>query len=91
HAMGKVADKVDEARSQLKPAMDNMSDALTSATETARVALHDATEQLRTQARVASDMAVAYAKDEPLKAMLIAAAAGALLMGVLSMMGRSRD
>ncbi len=89
--LDKASDKVEEARSQLKPAMDNVSDAFTSATEKARVALHDATEQLRTQARVASDMAVAYTKDEPLKAMLIAAATGAFLMGLVSMAMGSRD
>jgi ElaB/YqjD/DUF883 family membrane-anchored ribosome-binding protein len=36
-------------------------------------------------------MTVAYVKDEPVKAMLIAAATGAVLMGLISMMGRSRD
>jgi len=37
------------------------------------------------------DMTVAYVNDEPIKAMLIAAATGALLMGIISMLGRSRD
>ncbi len=91
HAMSKASDKVDEVHGQLKPVMDNMSDAVTSATEKARVALQGASAQLRTQARVASDMAVAYTKDEPLKAMLIAAATGAFLMGLITMAMSSRD
>ena len=36
-------------------------------------------------------MTVACVKDEPIKAMLIAAATGAVLMGIVSMLGRSRD
>lgn len=39
----------------------------------------------------ASDDTVSYIKDEPVRAMLIAAATGAALMALLSMMGRSRD
>ena len=35
--------------------------------------------------------AAAYARDEPMKSLLIAAAAGALLMGLLSLMVRSDD
>jgi len=54
-------------------------------------ALADASMQLRERALEASDAAVAYAKDEPMKALLIAAAAGALLMGLLSLMVRSDD
>jgi ElaB/YqjD/DUF883 family membrane-anchored ribosome-binding protein len=36
-------------------------------------------------------MTVAYVKDEPIKAMLIAAATGALLMGLITLISRSRD
>ncbi len=54
-------------------------------------AVRDTSQQLRDRAAQASDMTVAYVKDEPIKAMLIAAATGALLMGIISMMGRSRD
>jgi ElaB/YqjD/DUF883 family membrane-anchored ribosome-binding protein len=54
-------------------------------------ALTDTSKQLRDRAKEASDAAVAYAKDEPMKALLIAAAAGALLMGLLVMMVRSED
>jgi ElaB/YqjD/DUF883 family membrane-anchored ribosome-binding protein len=54
-------------------------------------ALTDASKQLRDRARQASDIAVSYAKEDPFKALLIAAAAGALLMGLLSMVVRSDD
>lgn len=48
-------------------------------------------EQLRQRALQASERAAAYAKDEPIKSLLIAAAAGALLMGLVSLMVRSDD
>ena len=46
---------------------------------------------LKSKGPQASDLAVGYAKEEPIKALLIAAAAGALLMGLVSMMARSND
>ena len=57
----------------------------------AREALADSAQQLRERASHASESAVAYTKDEPMKALLIAGAAGAILMGILNMLVRSRD
>jgi ElaB/YqjD/DUF883 family membrane-anchored ribosome-binding protein len=57
----------------------------------AREALADSAQQLRERASQASESAVAYTKDEPMKALLIAGAAGAILMGILNMLVRSRD
>ncbi|HSC64920.1 MAG TPA: hypothetical protein VLD35_14865 [Caldimonas sp.] len=51
----------------------------------------DVAEQMRQRALQASDKAAAYARDEPMKSLLIAAAAGALLMGLVSLMVRSDD
>lgn len=51
----------------------------------------DSTQQLRERAVAASEQAAAYARQEPVKALLIAAAAGALLMGLLSLMAGSSD
>ena len=48
-------------------------------------------EQMRQRALQASERAAAYARDEPMKSLLMAAAAGALLMGLLSLMVRSDD
>ncbi len=80
HAMDKISDKVDEASSKAAPAMDKVSDMANSAMVKARETWRDA-----------SGMATDYARDEPMKAMLIAAATGALLMGLITMMARSRD
>jgi len=48
-------------------------------------------EQMRQRALQTSEKAAAYARDEPMKSLLIAAAAGAVLMGLLSLMVRSDD
>jgi len=48
-------------------------------------------EQMRQRALQASNRAATYARDEPMKSLLIAAAAGALLMGLVSLIVRSDD
>jgi ElaB/YqjD/DUF883 family membrane-anchored ribosome-binding protein len=52
--------------------------------------LHDGTQQVKAQFNQVTDSAIAYVKDEPVRSMLIAAAAGAALMALASLLGRSR-
>jgi ElaB/YqjD/DUF883 family membrane-anchored ribosome-binding protein len=54
-------------------------------------ALRDSRQQLYERANQASDATVGYIKDEPVKSMLIAAAAGAVLMGLLGLITRTRN
>ena len=53
-------------------------------------AMRDGTDRVRERAQRASDSTVGYIRDEPVKAMLIAAATGAALMAVLGLVTRSR-
>lgn len=53
--------------------------------------VRESARQLRQKARHASDTTVRYIRDEPVKAMLIAAATGAALMAMVALMGRTRD
>ncbi len=53
-------------------------------------ALHESTRDVRLSAQRAGERTVGYIHDEPVKSMLIAAAAGAALMLVLGLTGRSR-
>jgi ElaB/YqjD/DUF883 family membrane-anchored ribosome-binding protein len=53
-------------------------------------ALRDGSEQLREKAAHAGDRTVGYIRDEPVKAMLMAAATGAALMALLTLLTRSR-
>jgi ElaB/YqjD/DUF883 family membrane-anchored ribosome-binding protein len=52
-------------------------------------AVKESTQQLREKAVQASDTTVSYIRDEPIKAMLIAAATGAALMALVGLLGRS--
>ncbi len=90
-AFDTMSDKIDEARGQVAPVLSKVSSQAEAAARRGMEAVRDTSQQLREKAVQASDMTVAYVKDEPVKAMLIAAATGALLMGIISMMGRSRD
>jgi ElaB/YqjD/DUF883 family membrane-anchored ribosome-binding protein len=53
-------------------------------------ALRDTSQGLRDSALRAGDSTVLYIKDEPLKAVLIAAATGAALMALVGLLTRSR-
>lgn len=54
-------------------------------------AVREGSQQVRDKAQRASENTVQYIKDEPVKAVLIAAAAGAALMALVSLVSRSRD
>ena len=53
--------------------------------------VRDTSHQLRVKAGHASDDTVYYIRHEPVKAMLIAAAAGAALMALVSLFSRARS
>lgn len=53
-------------------------------------AVRDGSQHLLDRAHLASDRTVGYIKDEPVKAMLIAAATGAVLMALVGLMTRPR-
>ena len=90
-ALDKLSSKVDEVRAQAAPMLNKVGSQAEAAARRGMDAVRDTSQQLRERAVQASDMTVAYVKDEPIKAMLIAAATGALLMGLISMMSRSND
>ena len=83
--------KVDQLRDAAGPALDKGAQRAQEVGRKGMDTLVDASTQLRDRALQASDAALAYTKDEPTKALLIAAAVGALLMGLLSMLVRSGD
>lgn len=90
-ALDKTSDKVDEAKNTVTPFLDKASDQAQKLLQQGREKFNDASQIVREKAVQASDTAVGYARDEPMTALLIAAATGALLMGLISMMARSRD
>jgi ElaB/YqjD/DUF883 family membrane-anchored ribosome-binding protein len=90
-ALDSLAAKVDEIHDQAAPLLNRVSSQAEAAARRGIEAVRDTSQQLREKALRASDSAVGYVKDEPIKAMLIAAATGALLMGIIALMSRSRD
>jgi ElaB/YqjD/DUF883 family membrane-anchored ribosome-binding protein len=90
NALDSVSNKVEDIRSQATPLIDRVSAQATAAAKRGVDAVRDTSQQLREKAVRASDTTVAYVKDEPIKAVLIAAATGALLMGLVGLLRRSR-
>jgi ElaB/YqjD/DUF883 family membrane-anchored ribosome-binding protein len=90
-AFNRLSEKVDQVRDKAAPVLNKVSSQAEAAARRGMEAVRDTSQQLRERAAQAQDMTVAYVKDEPIKAMLIAAATGAILMGLITMLGRSRD
>jgi ElaB/YqjD/DUF883 family membrane-anchored ribosome-binding protein len=81
---GELVDQVaHSADHAIKAGQRVASDALDSVRDTSR--------QLRQQAQHASDNTVKYIRDDPLKAMLIAAATGAALMALVNLVSHAGD
>ena len=88
-AFDRLADKVDSARDQAAPMIDRLSKQAEAVTRRGIDAVRDSSAQLREKAAQVSDTTVGYVKDEPLKAVLIAAAIGAALMALVVLVSRS--
>jgi ElaB/YqjD/DUF883 family membrane-anchored ribosome-binding protein len=81
-----VKDGQDHATPLLGRATEQAVDMLHRSLEAAR----DGSQKIREQAQLATDNTFGYVRHEPMKAMLIAAATGATLMALISLMFRSR-
>ncbi len=89
-AMDSLSGSVQDLRQQATPLLNRATEQASALAQRGVDAVRDGTQQLRDQARHATDTTVSYIKDEPIKSMLIAAATGAALMALISLMGRSR-
>lgn len=88
-AFDRLSDKVENVRDQAVPMVKNMASQAEAAARRGVDAVKETSAQLREKAQQAQDTTVGYIKDEPVKAMLIAAATGAALMALISLAGRS--
>ena len=88
-ALDRLANQVETAHDKAVPLINRLSSQAEAAARTGIDAVRDTSAQLREKAMKASDSTVGYIKDEPVKAMLIAAATGAALMALVSLMTRS--
>ena len=90
-AIDRLADTADGARQRVMPALNRLSGQAEAAARRSAAAVRETSAQIRERAAHASDATVGYIKEEPVKAMLIAAATGAALMALVSLVSRSRS
>ena len=88
-ALDRLNDKVENARDDAVPMLNRLTSQAEAAARRGADAVKETSAQLRDKALQAQDTTVGYIKDEPMKAMLIAAATGAALMALISMASRS--
>lgn len=87
----RVAGKVQDVRDQAAPVLSRVAERAETLARRGLDSVRDTSSQVRDRAVRASDATIGYVKDEPVKSMLIAAAVGAGLMALVSLVSRSRD
>ena len=90
-ALDSLSGSVHEMRDMAVPALNRTGEQIGALAQRGVDAVRGGSRQLRDSAQRASDTTVGYIKDEPVKAVLIAAATGAALMALIGLMTRSRD
>lgn len=89
-AFDRLGETVDSVRDRVAPSIDRLSQQAETVTRRGIDAVRDSSTQLRKKAAQLSDTTVGHIRDEPLKAVLIAAAAGAALMAWVVLASRTR-
>ena len=90
-ALDSLAGSVQDVRHEAAPLLNRAGEQASALAQRGVNAVRESSLKLRDSAVQAKDGAVLYIKDEPLKSMLIAAAAGAALMALVGLLSRSRD
>lgn len=90
-ALQAASDKLDHVRNQAAPAIKQGIDQAKSWVDQNAGRVQDGVRTARNKASDLTDQVVDYTRDEPVKALLIAAAVGAGVMGVLRLLARSDD
>lgn len=86
----KLAEEAHSAINKVKPVLDRWAKDAETLARRGIDSARDTSRDLRERAARASDSTVNYIKDEPVKSMLIAAAAGAVLVTLVNVLSRSR-
>jgi ElaB/YqjD/DUF883 family membrane-anchored ribosome-binding protein len=90
-ALSSLSDKMQDVRDQAAPVINRVAAKAEELARRSADVMRDRSQQIKEQAYRAQDMTVGYIKDEPLKSILIAAAAGAALMALVQLLTRDRD
>jgi len=89
-AVDALASKAQSVRHEVTPKIKQGVDRAQTLIDQGVQTVRDTTQAARDKASDVTDVVLAYTRDEPVKALLIAAAAGAVLMSLLSTMTRPR-
>ncbi len=88
-ALDGVAGSVKELRNEVGPMVNQVAERASALAQRGADALHRGSQPLIDKAQHAADSTTNYIRAEPVKAMLIAAATGAALMGLITLVNRS--
>jgi ElaB/YqjD/DUF883 family membrane-anchored ribosome-binding protein len=89
-AVDRAIDKIADTAASVPLAVERAAERATEVARQGTQKLQQGTQQVKAQLNQVSDSAIAYVKEEPVRALLIAAAAGAALMALAGLLGRSR-
>jgi len=87
-AIDSLQDKVQDVKDQAAPVLNRVAAKAEELARRSADAVRDRSADMRDRAMRASDATIGYIKDEPVKAILIAAATGAALMALVSLLSR---
>lgn len=90
-AVDGLADAVHDIRQHASPLLDRAAEQVSGLAHRGVDRVRDTSQHLRDRALNASDSTVSYIRDEPVKSVLLAAAAGAVLMALVSVLSNSRN
>lgn len=88
-SLDQLSDKIHELRDTAVPAINRLASEAETLARRGLDTMRERSAQIRERAVRVSDNTVGYIKDEPVKSMLIAAATGAALMALVSLLSRS--
>lgn len=86
-AVSRIADRAAEWADEARPAINRATERAQDWARQGAQWVSDGSDRVRTQVTRASDRTIDYMRDEPLKSVLMAAAAGALLFAVVKLIG----
>jgi ElaB/YqjD/DUF883 family membrane-anchored ribosome-binding protein len=89
-ALDGLAGSVQSLRQQAAPMLDRATEQASAIAQRGVDVVRDSSQQLRERAHRASDSTLHYIQDEPVKSVLIAAAAGAAMMALFGLLSGSR-
>jgi len=90
-ALKSLTNAMQDLRHQATPLMDHASDQVSAMARHGMDSVRETAHQLRLKAERASEGTTSYIRHEPVKSVLIAAATGAALMALVSLVARSRS